>query len=108
MAPQNLGQGVALSAHPHLPSSTSSSSDLHSSHPAAPGLLLDLSSRSNAAAEASVLLGEVCGSAFLACARIKLCWMSPYHSSSIAGLPGHIQFMLVQLDGTAAAAARTC
>jgi hypothetical protein len=43
------------------------------------------------------MLGEVCGSAFLACARIKLCWMSPYHSNSIAGLPGHIQFMLVQL-----------
>jgi hypothetical protein len=29
--------------------------------------------------------------------------MSPYHSSSIAGLPGHIQFMLVQLDTAAAA-----
>jgi hypothetical protein len=31
--------------------------------------------------------------------------MSPYHTSSIAGLPGHIQFMLVQLHPTAAAAA---
>jgi hypothetical protein len=72
--------------------------------PATPGLLLDLSSSRPAAAESTVTLGEVCGCAFLVCARIKLCWMSPYHAASIAGLPGHMQFMLVQLDPTAAAA----
>lgn len=34
---------------------------------------------------------------YLAAARIKLCWMAPYHSSTIANLPGHIQFLLVEL-----------
>jgi hypothetical protein len=76
-----------------------------STTPSTPGLLLALSSSTAAAAESAVTLGEVCGSAFLACARIKLCWMSPYHSNSIAGLPGHIQFMLVQLDPPSAPAA---
>jgi hypothetical protein len=103
----NLAPGVALSAHQQQPSSSSSSSSsskLHSPSVTAPGLLLDISSSGGAAAaEAAVDLGDVCGSAFLACARIKLCWMSPYHSSSIAGLPRHIQFMLVQLQDTAAA-----
>lgn len=40
---------------------------------------------------------QVCGTAFLAAARIKLCWMAPTHSSSIVGLPRHIQFLLVEL-----------
>jgi hypothetical protein len=34
---------------------------------------------------------QVCGGRFLACARIKLCWAAPYHSSTIAQLPAHIQ-----------------
>lgn len=40
---------------------------------------------------------QVCGTAFLAAARIKLCWMAPTHSSSIADMPRHTQFLLVQL-----------
>ncbi|KAF6256659.1 raffinose synthase or seed imbibition protein Sip1-domain-containing protein [Scenedesmus sp. NREL 46B-D3] len=96
---KSLGSGVAVSAGQQLATASTTAA------PTTPGLLLDISSGDPAAPESAVPLGEVCGSAFLACARIKLCWMSPYHASSIAGLPGHIQFMLLQLDPAAAAAA---
>jgi hypothetical protein len=48
--------------------------------------------------EAVLQLGEVCGSAFLACARIKLCWVAPSHAASVAGLPRHMQQLLVALQ----------
>lgn len=40
---------------------------------------------------------QVCGTAFLASARIKLCWVAPTHSRSIAAMPRHTQFLLVEL-----------
>lgn len=91
---QQLGPGVTVATGPQHPANLPVGSNLH--NPA--GLLLDLSSGTAASAEAVVRLGEVCGKAFMACARIKLCWMSSYHASSIAGLPGHIQFLLVELS----------
>lgn len=40
---------------------------------------------------------QVCGSAFLAVARNKLCWVVPTHASSIAGIPRHTQWLLVEV-----------
>jgi raffinose synthase len=41
---------------------------------------------------------QVCGISFLVSSRNKLCWMVPAHSSQVADLPRHIQFMLVELQ----------
>lgn len=101
----NIAQGISTSyriADPRAQLSdskniSSSTPDTAASSSSCSYLILDISSSSDPSPATAVALGEVHGNAFLACARIKLCWQAPHHSKTVAGLPRHIQFLLVQL-----------
>jgi hypothetical protein len=41
---------------------------------------------------------QACGSAFLASARIELCWVAPSRATSVSRLPRHMQTLLMRLQ----------